>query len=91
MFKQVKPHLQIDQLPIALVESADRVLPAEHHCRGLSDQVPVGFQAIRLRFVVDGEVEPDRLKRLKERAERYCVVLQTLLAPPRIDATWATG
>src|SRR5216110_1439071 len=41
-------------------------------------EVPVGFQAIRLRFVVDGEVEPDRLERLKERAERYCVVLQTL-------------
>jgi len=50
--------------------------------------VPVGFQAIRARFSVDGEVPGDRLERLKERAERYCVVLQTLLTPPPIEVSW---
>jgi len=50
--------------------------------------VPVGFQAIRLRFTSDGEVEPERLERLKDRTERYCVVLQTLLSAPSIAATW---
>jgi len=36
------------------------------------------------------EVDPERLARLKERAERYCVVLQTLLQPPAVAATWRT-
>ncbi len=50
--------------------------------------VPVGFKAIRVRFALDGDVPEDRLERLKDRTERYCVVLQTLLAPPAIEATW---
>jgi uncharacterized OsmC-like protein len=51
--------------------------------------VPVGFEAIRVRFGLSGDVPDDRLVKLKERTERYCVVLQTLLAPPPIGATWA--
>jgi uncharacterized OsmC-like protein len=50
--------------------------------------VPVGFEAIRVRFALDGAVPEDRLARLKERTERYCVVLQTLLTPPPIEASW---
>jgi uncharacterized OsmC-like protein len=50
--------------------------------------VPVGFQEIRVRFGVRGDVAPDRLERLKERTERYCVVLQTLLAAPSITTRW---
>ena len=53
--------------------------------------VPVGFEAIRVEFGLTGDVPPERLAKLKERTERYCVVLQTLLAPPRIDASWAAG
>ena len=53
--------------------------------------VPVGFEAIRVQFAFDGDIEPDRLERLKDRTERYCVVLQTLLSPPRIDAAWTVG
>ncbi len=55
---------------------------------GLPD-VQVGFEALRLRFTVEGDAPPERLERLKARTERYCVVLQTLLTPPRIDATWS--
>ena len=50
--------------------------------------VPVGFDAIRLRFALGTTVDADRLERLKLRTERYCVVLQTLLTPPAIEATW---
>jgi uncharacterized OsmC-like protein len=50
--------------------------------------VPVGFEAIRVRFALDGVVPEDRVARLKERTERYCVVLQTLLTPPPIEASW---
>ncbi|MEO8229711.1 MAG: OsmC family protein [Chloroflexota bacterium] len=52
-------------------------------------EVPVGFEAIRIRFALSGDVPAERLDKLKERTERYCVVLQTLLAPPRIDASWS--
>jgi uncharacterized OsmC-like protein len=51
--------------------------------------VPVGFEAIRIRFGLSGDVPAERLDKLKERTERYCVVLQTLVAPPGIDAQWA--
>ena len=52
-------------------------------------EVPVGFQSIRIRFDVTGvDLAPDRLERFKERTEKYCVVLQTLLTPPAIDHAW---
>jgi uncharacterized OsmC-like protein len=51
--------------------------------------VPVGFEAIRVQFGLSGDVPAERLEKLKERTERYCVVLQTLLAPPALDASWA--
>jgi len=51
--------------------------------------VPVGFEAIRITFGVDGEIAPDRLEKLVERTEKYCVVFQTLLAPPPVQASWA--
>lgn len=52
--------------------------------------VPVGFDAIRVRFALDGAgtIPEEELRKLKERTERYCVVLQTLLTPPPIDAVW---
>jgi uncharacterized OsmC-like protein len=50
--------------------------------------VPVGFEAIRLLFAIDGDVPADRLERLKDRTERYCVVLQTLLTAPPVVASW---
>ena len=55
--------------------------------------VPVGFEAIRVRFGLDsgGALPADRLERLRDRSERYCVVLQTLLAPPPIETSWDLG
>jgi uncharacterized OsmC-like protein len=51
--------------------------------------VAVGFEAIRVRFGLSGDLPGERLDKLKERTERYCVVLQTLLAPPSIEARWS--
>lgn len=53
--------------------------------------VPVGFEAIRMRFAVRGEVAADQLERLQQRTERYCVVLQTLLSAPAIGSEWVTA
>lgn len=58
---------------------------------GLSKEIPVGFQAIRLQFDLDApEASPEQLRALQEKTEQYCVVLQTLLHPPKIDSVWSS-
>lgn len=57
---------------------------------GLSKEVPVGFQAIRVKFDVDApDATPDQLRGLHEKTEQYCVVLQTMLHPPEIESAWS--
>jgi uncharacterized OsmC-like protein len=56
---------------------------------GLSREAPVGFSAIRVTYDLEAPGVPmDRLEQLKEKAERYCVVMQTLASPPPIDTSW---
>ena len=45
---------------------------------GVSKEVPVGFQSIRLRFQLDTDASPEQLEALIRLTERYCVVYQTL-------------
>ena len=52
---------------------------------GIDREVPVGFHRITLHFDVEGA--GDRRDELIEKTLRYCVVLQTLEQPPRIDVT----
>ena len=57
---------------------------------GLSKEVPVGFQAIRAEFNIDApEATPEQLQALREKTEQYCVVMQTLLHPPKIESNWS--
>ncbi len=59
---------------------------------GLSKEVPVGFQAIRVNFDLDAPgATPDQLRSLQEKTEQYCVVLQTLLHPPQIASEWTSA
>lgn len=59
---------------------------------GISKEVPVGFESIRVNFNIDApQASADQLKTLQEKTEQYCVVLQTLLHPPRIEARWDAG
>jgi uncharacterized OsmC-like protein len=56
---------------------------------GISKEVPVGFEAIRARFDITApQATAEQLKALKEKSEQYCVVMQTLLKPPKIEAQW---
>lgn len=56
---------------------------------GVSKEVPVGFQDIRVHFDVDApQATPEQLKALQEKTEQYCVVFQTLLRPPVIETRW---
>ena len=50
------------------------------------DQAPVGFESIRLRLEIDApEATEEQLAALREKTERYCVVLQTLREPPPVE------
>lgn len=59
---------------------------------GMSKEVPVGFQNIRIIFNLrTPNVSEEQLRALRERTEQYCVVMQTLLAPPKIESHWDLG
>jgi len=56
---------------------------------GTRRDVPVGFEEIRLRLEVDApDAEPDALRSLAQKTERYCVVAQTLASSPRLVVDW---
>src|ERR1700690_1888004 len=56
---------------------------------GISKDVPVGFENIHLHFdVAAPKASPEQLRALQEKSERYCVVMQTLMRPPRLHTEW---
>ena len=56
---------------------------------GVSREVPVGFQAIRMRFDLEAPgATPEQLDTLRRKTEQYCVVMQTLSQPPGLDVSW---
>src|ERR1700719_675358 len=56
---------------------------------GISKDVPVGFESIRLNFnIAAANVTPDQLRALQEKTEQFCVVMQTLQHPPKLKTTW---
>ena len=56
---------------------------------GIDQTVPVGFKAIRTTFdIVAPEASPEQLAALREKAEKYCVVLSTLRNAPPMETTW---
>ncbi len=54
---------------------------------GVAKNVPVGFQAIRLRFDLDTDATQEQLDSLLRLTERYCVVYQTLKQPASVTVT----
>jgi uncharacterized OsmC-like protein len=56
---------------------------------GVSKDVPVGFESIRVRLDVSAPgATGEQLRTLSEKTEQYCVVLQTLTNPPAIQVDW---
>jgi uncharacterized OsmC-like protein len=49
---------------------------------GVSKDVPVGFQRIRLYFDLETDATEEELSTLMRLTERYCVVYQTLCQQP---------
>ncbi len=58
---------------------------------GVSKDVPVGFQRIRLYFDLDSDANEEQLDTLKRLTERYCVVYQSLRLPPEIEVSLQTS
>ncbi len=57
---------------------------------GISKDVPVGFSEIRLRFEIAApQATAEQLRALQEKTEQYCVVMQTLLHPPKLRSEWS--
>lgn len=52
---------------------------------GVSRDVPVGFRAIRLKFQLETDAPKEKLAKLVELTERYCVVAQTIKAGVAIE------
>ena len=52
---------------------------------GLSKEVPVGFQNIRLQFTLDTDASEEQVDTLLRLTERYCVVYQTLAHTPALS------
>src|ERR1700734_1769156 len=53
---------------------------------GISKDVPVGFENLRVRFDITApKATPEQLEALREKTEQYCVVMQTLIRPPALE------
>src|SRR5579883_2158939 len=56
---------------------------------GIARDATVGFERIRLAFEIDApEATAEQLAALREKTERYCVVMQTLVKPPAVETEW---
>jgi uncharacterized OsmC-like protein len=56
---------------------------------GISKESPVGFESIRVIFDVRApHATAEQLSALQAKTEQYCVVMQTLQHPPKIENKW---
>ena len=56
---------------------------------GVDREVPVGLTEINVRFEIDSDAEPEKLQRIVQTVERYCVIFQTLRTSPKLSVTLA--
>src|ERR1700730_5831776 len=56
---------------------------------GISKDLPVGFESIRVLFDIEApKATTEQLAGLREKTEQYCVVMQTLMQPPKMQTEW---
>jgi uncharacterized OsmC-like protein len=58
---------------------------------GVAKDAPVGFSKIRAIFSIKADAPADKIKKLVELTERYCVVFQTLARPPSLEVVIEGG
>jgi uncharacterized OsmC-like protein len=52
---------------------------------GVSQDVPVGFKSIRLKFFIKSNASDEKIKNLINLTEKYCVIYQTLKSGASIE------
>lgn len=57
---------------------------------GVSKEVPIGFEAIRLKFRLETDAPKAKIESLIKLTERYCVISQSLKNPPKQTIEWST-
>ena len=56
---------------------------------GISREVPVGFENIRLVLKIEApEATAEQIDALHEKTEQFCVIAQTLAQPPKLETEW---
>ena len=58
---------------------------------GVDREAPVGLTDIALTFELDTDADTATVQPLVEMSERFCVIYQTLRAPPRLTVTHRTA
>jgi uncharacterized OsmC-like protein len=58
---------------------------------GVDREAPVGFRSIRLRFDLSSDEPEEKLDKLLELTERYCVVGQTLAGGVPLEFSYSTS
>jgi uncharacterized OsmC-like protein len=58
---------------------------------GVSKEAPVGFEGIRVTFVLDTDATEEEIATLLKLTERYCVVAQSLRVRPTFSITLKRG
>ncbi len=54
---------------------------------GVDRSAPVGITDVALRFEIDSDAPAEKIAKMVEMAERYCVIAQTLQHPPKLTVT----
>ena len=57
---------------------------------GLSDEVPVGYQEIRVSFKIDADISEEQKQELIEMAQKYSPVFNTVTRPTPVKVSLAT-
>ena len=53
---------------------------------GLDRSAPVGVKEVRMKFEIDSPAAHDKIEKLVQLTERYCVIYQTLASPPKLES-----
>jgi uncharacterized OsmC-like protein len=54
---------------------------------GVDRATPVGLTDVALRFEIESDAPADKIAKMVEMAERYCVIAQTLRTPPKVTVS----
>ena len=56
---------------------------------GVDRAAPVGLREVRLTFEIDSPADPDKIEKLVQLTERFCVIYQTLSNPPKLTSHYS--